>query len=826
MKFKNLNSLLFIGLSFLVGSNEATTTTGKTIPITRYITTSKTPTGNVSMTTITSTITISDNTLKRTEVTFLYGERSYKVTTLTVPKTLNDIYGECRHISTVKTTRPPKRRDYNTAANTGDYICNYLGDCYTAYDVVTMPSDSGRYECTAYTVENNINQIKTINVNNLRIENLCKPTATDRYSVKCSYATPTVSIEEENCEYLDKRPCLTTKEVVEVNPRGDGCNLGYEFGRYCVINEGPSNPSDPNVQIFNNNNVAVHPGNFCPSDECQPLYYYNGDMYGTNNHYSDIKVSYFKYGKIFTHSCVCNNPLKPVDVSTLKRFGGLDSYPCSSFNHFYDLIIGRECISNGGIFYYKPKEYKCQEDHFYCIMPEEPDNEEDKEYCIERNGKSYCKCYYNYSSNIEYLSMKECSKRFEEDKEIIEMDNYVPETYIQYDPTWETTKIWHSSDFTSLTNSTLSKKDPSCPNLITSLIEEKMNECSKKGGITFNYEEHPNVCDINYVCYITEPASNYNEVNKRSYDSNLPYCQVPSDSPVEKFLECNYGFSGFQYINIPPLKKHGNTKDMGVQTVTYWNDDFSRYSTTIMPSIPGKPNFIGRCTNLPSGSYKTISNISNAYKPKSTVIYDESKDQRYYTYSATTYTSLFINYYTTLTVCSLYTTANHPTTAIDNDSDVVTITVNRKTTTKVPPSIITTIEEEESSYITEIPVTTTTTTTKTLPFIPTPVSTITTETEIETETTDNQEEVNSSTINGNTCEGIIQTVTVKEKITVTEKETITVTVEIDDTSVETPKPEQCAKRWAQCGGVGYDGPTCCEEGYTCRALNNYYSQCI
>lgn len=40
---------------------------------------------------------------------------------------------------------------------------------------------------------------------------------------------------------------------------------------------------------------------------------------------------------------------------------------------------------------------------------------------------------------------------------------------------------------------------------------------------------------------------------------------------------------------------------------------------------------------------------------------------------------------------------------------------------------------------------------------------------------------------------------------------------------------KCAKLWGQCGGEGYDGPTCCEEGSTCiaRALPNHpsYHQC-
>jgi hypothetical protein len=34
----------------------------------------------------------------------------------------------------------------------------------------------------------------------------------------------------------------------------------------------------------------------------------------------------------------------------------------------------------------------------------------------------------------------------------------------------------------------------------------------------------------------------------------------------------------------------------------------------------------------------------------------------------------------------------------------------------------------------------------------------------------------------------------------------------------------CAGQWAQCGGAGYNGPTCCSQG-TCKQINQYYSQC-
>ncbi|KAJ8106863.1 hypothetical protein OPT61_g9260 [Boeremia exigua] len=35
-----------------------------------------------------------------------------------------------------------------------------------------------------------------------------------------------------------------------------------------------------------------------------------------------------------------------------------------------------------------------------------------------------------------------------------------------------------------------------------------------------------------------------------------------------------------------------------------------------------------------------------------------------------------------------------------------------------------------------------------------------------------------------------------------------------------------AAKWAQCGGVGYSGPTACASGSTCTKQNDYYSQCL
>ncbi|KAI1437420.1 carbohydrate-binding module family 1 [Xylaria sp. CBS 124048] len=38
--------------------------------------------------------------------------------------------------------------------------------------------------------------------------------------------------------------------------------------------------------------------------------------------------------------------------------------------------------------------------------------------------------------------------------------------------------------------------------------------------------------------------------------------------------------------------------------------------------------------------------------------------------------------------------------------------------------------------------------------------------------------------------------------------------------------QSCSAQWEQCGGTGWDGPTCCDSGSTCVAQSDYYSQCV
>lgn len=37
---------------------------------------------------------------------------------------------------------------------------------------------------------------------------------------------------------------------------------------------------------------------------------------------------------------------------------------------------------------------------------------------------------------------------------------------------------------------------------------------------------------------------------------------------------------------------------------------------------------------------------------------------------------------------------------------------------------------------------------------------------------------------------------------------------------------ECTQRWGQCGGLGYTGLTCCQEGDYCAFWNDWESQCL
>ncbi|KAG4106468.1 hypothetical protein H8356DRAFT_1286802 [Neocallimastix lanati (nom. inval.)] len=152
-------------------------------------------------------------------------------------------------------------------------------------------------------------------------------------------------------------------------------------------------------------------------------------------------------------------------------------------------------------------------------------------------------------------------------------------------------------------------------------------------------------------------------------------------------------------------------------------------------------------------------------------------------------------------------------------SKTTTITTSTKT---LPISKTTTITTSTKA----LPIsktTTITTSTKTLPISKTTTtSTKTLPISKTTTTTTSTKMLPISTTKSTKCIPI--TVTVTEKETITKKETVTVTVKSNPTSIEDDR--KCAAKYEQCGGINFNGPTCCQSGSTCRELNQYYSQCI
>jgi len=47
---------------------------------------------------------------------------------------------------------------------------------------------------------------------------------------------------------------------------------------------------------------------------------------------------------------------------------------------------------------------------------------------------------------------------------------------------------------------------------------------------------------------------------------------------------------------------------------------------------------------------------------------------------------------------------------------------------------------------------------------------------------------------------------------------------VDNAGAEAARGENCVPIWNQCGGIGYNGSTCCSEG-TCKQVTEYFSQC-
>jgi len=163
---------------------------------------------------------------------------------------------------------------------------------------------------------------------------------------------------------------------------------------------------------------------------------------------------------------------------------------------------------------------------------------------------------------------------------------------------------------------------------------------------------------------------------------------------------------------------------------------------------------------------------------------------------------------------------NIKTLDINYDTTILEAATTYKKTTETTTSTIcgtvcsTKIQSIPTTISTKIPppatITTTTTTTKSI----IPTSKNTSSSSVTTSTSSTKNSI------------VYVTVVEKEIVTITEKETVTITVKDSPDPTSFNDDRQCADKWAQCGGLGFTGPTCCKEGYFCHELNPYYSQCI
>jgi len=138
---------------------------------------------------------------------------------------------------------------------------------------------------------------------------------------------------------------------------------------------------------------------------------------------------------------------------------------------------------------------------------------------------------------------------------------------------------------------------------------------------------------------------------------------------------------------------------------------------------------------------------------------------------------------------STTTTKTLPITKSTTTTKTLPITKSTTTTKTLPITKSTTTTKT-------LPITKSTTTTKTLPITKTITETLPTK-----------------------CIPVTVTITEKETSTTTIKETVYVTITAG-------KEDGCVKLFGQCGGIGYNGPTCCQSGSTCKVMSPYYSQCV
>jgi len=80
-------------------------------------------------------------------------------------------------------------------------------------------------------------------------------------------------------------------------------------------------------------------------------------------------------------------------------------------------------------------------------------------------------------------------------------------------------------------------------------------------------------------------------------------------------------------------------------------------------------------------------------------------------------------------------------------------------------------------------------------------------------------------INSSKCIPVTLTITEKNIETITEKVTVTMTITGDSSNQPITDDQHCGSKFAQCGGKGFKGATCCKSGLSCHQISEYYHQC-
>ncbi len=289
--------------------------------------------------------------------------------------------------------------------------------------------------------------------------------------------------------------------------------------------------------------------------------------------------------------------------------------------------------------------------------------------------------------------------------------------------------------------------------------------------------------------------------------SSLTYCRPEYTSIFKGSTYCSVGTKTLSFT-IPVTTKscYHTFEQCTIKT--------RKFSKTILPSDDYYIEVINRNNGAKTTNSKMIynSNSSNSVATSSvellSYVYDDcnyTTEERECVYPQTDYNLLITN-----TPTPLITT----TPTIISTTEVPSEILTEKDTTTSPVSF-TTIDN--TLILPPKP---------TLPITFPPKDTESISISLPPKTTPKTTETNTITTTEITtdCPPITVTYTELETITEIEKETVTVTVKANPTS-NINDDSKCAGKYAQCGGEGFTGTTCCKSGLTCHRISRYFSQC-